>query len=63
MVKYLNLSQLIEIEEKLNEGKIFWQIAKELGRFHSTILWQIMYIQKQKMEFALIYYINVHGRI
>ena len=37
MVKHLNLSQRIEIEQKLNGGKSFRQIADTIGKPHTTV--------------------------
>ena len=37
MGKHLNLSQRIEIESKLNEGKSFRQIADAIGKTHTTV--------------------------
>ena len=37
MDKHLNLSQRIEIENKLNEGKSFRQIADTIGKPHTTV--------------------------
>lgn len=37
MGKHLNLSQRIEIENKLNEGKSFRQIADSIGKPHTTV--------------------------
>ena len=37
MGKHLNLSQRIEIESKLNEGKSFRQIADIIGKTHTTV--------------------------
>lgn len=37
MGKHLNLSQRIEIERKLNEGKSFRQIADAIGKTHTTV--------------------------
>ena len=37
MGKHLNLSQRIEIENKLNEGKSFRQIADTIGKPHTTV--------------------------